>query len=152
MEQNFTELEKIEDVEKESRAFECPNCHTHLQFMVRVSVMGVRPTEVSAAQFVAQRAGDTPPKDRLASEERRVIEEARAAGVLDAFVAAAKVKSLPVPADLEAFVIQFLNTAVKVEAPQFVVKMFVLERFLDAEFRKPNKGHLPTGAKENTTA
>lgn len=38
------------------------------------------------------------------------------------------------------------------EEAQFVVKMFVLERFLDAEFRKPNKGHLPTGARENTTA
>jgi uncharacterized protein len=28
---------------------------------------------------------------------------------------------------------------------QFIVRMFVLERFLDNEFRAPNKGHLPQG-------
>ncbi|MBB4612566.1 hypothetical protein [Novosphingobium taihuense] len=38
------------------------------------------------------------------------------------------------------------------EEARFVVKMFVLERFLDAEFRKPDKGHLPKGARASATA
>lgn len=33
---------------------------------------------------------------------------------------------------------------------RFIVRMFVLERFLDQEFRKPNKGHLPAGAAPNS--
>ena len=35
---------------------------------------------------------------------------------------------------------------------RFAVKMFVLERFLDLEFRKADKGHLPAASTSSTPA
>lgn len=122
MGRDLTTPELVEAIEKESRGFECPKCHTHLQFMVRVSVIGVRES-MTAEEYVARRPGETPPKNMLSSAEQQVIEEARAAGVLDAFAAAVKVKTPPVPANVEKFFIFFLNTATKMKAPQFAVRM-----------------------------
>src|SRR5688572_8935466 len=102
---------KIEAIEKETKAFDCPSCGAHLQFLVRVSVMGVHEAEQPEPRA-------KPTKPPLAAKPKTLYpatEQAKSIGVFDAFVSTIRT-STPhnVPTDLERYFSMWLNRSHKV--------------------------------------
>lgn len=114
---------KIEAIEKETKAFDCPSCGAHLQFLVRVSVMGVHEAETPQV-----RPGERlpPPKPAPVPKRKTVYpatEAAKDAGIFEAFITTLKTATPHnVPADLERYFSVWLSRAEKVKTPQFAIR------------------------------
>jgi hypothetical protein len=109
---------KIEAIKKETKAFDCPSCGAHLQFLVRVSVIGVH--EAEEPEVRPKKAPVPTPKPKTVYP---AAEQAKIAGVFDAFVSTIQT-STPhnVPADLERYFSMWLNRSHKVKTPQFAIR------------------------------
>lgn len=119
---------KVEAIEKETKAFICPHCNTHLQFLVRVQVVGVHETldgEDYAAARAAKTVAQKTPKKKLPIE---IVEQAKKAGVFDKFTATVKIASpYNVPIDLERYFLTWFTRATKVKTPQFAIRPLLPE-------------------------
>jgi hypothetical protein len=120
-----TTLLNIEEIEKETKAFICPHCNTSLQFLVRVSVVGVHESETQPAPKV-----QPVPKPALVYT---MAEEAKQNGIFDAFETAVKV-STPhnIPNPLERYFSVWFSRAHKVKTPQFAIRKCLEESEQDA--------------------
>jgi hypothetical protein len=109
---------KIEAIEKETKAFDCPSCGAHLQFLVCVSVVGVHEAEQPQVRVKAPKV--PPPKPKMIYPATEI---AKSTGIYDAFVTTMKT-STPhnVPADLERYFSMWLKRSQKVKTPQFAIR------------------------------
>lgn len=114
---------QIEEIEKETRAFECPNCHMHWQFRVRVNVTGVGRT-LTGEEFAA-RENNQPIAPRFTSGAQQILDEAEATGILPAFksVFTSGANANQIPNDLEAYFLTWLTKAQRKPAPQFGIRL-----------------------------
>lgn len=128
-------LENIEAVEKETRAFECPNCSAHLQFMVRVNVFGVK--ESMTGEEVSVRDGrPLPPAPTPAAPngnggspaQARLVEAMKADGTFEAFTKTVDA-TLPAgrPKNVEKFFLTFLETCTPIAVPSSVLRKIIGE-------------------------
>lgn len=112
---------KIEAIEKETRTFGCPSCGAHLQFLVRVKVMGVHEAETPQV-----RPGESSPPPKPAPKPKTVYpatEAAKEAGIFEAFKTTLKTATPHnVPSDLERYFSMWLSRAEKVKTPQFAIR------------------------------
>ena len=111
---------KVEAIEKETKAFQCPACKRHLQFLVRVAVVGVHEALSADEHRAVEERGALPPKPKTLE----VVEQARRDGIFDPFVNTCRA-AMPnnVPIDLEKYFITFLQKATKVKTPQFAIRL-----------------------------
>lgn len=135
---------QLEMIEKETRAFECPNCHERLQFRVGVVVTSVQspPTPEEAAI----RDGLPPPlvKAVVKSQEEKVVDHQMAAenlrlkrlvqfykdsGIMSAFLEiASELKSHQMPKDTDTFFLNWLRTCVVASLiPKFALRKLINE-------------------------
>lgn len=133
---------QLEAIEKETRAFECPNCRQHLQFRVRVQVQGVQAT--LTGEEVAERDGrvltpkgtrdikaeiTNPPMGNNRPALVRLIQYYQEVGILSAFEqTAAEVKSHCLPKDMGSFLLTWLNKCVKANLiPKLALRKLINE-------------------------
>lgn len=128
MREDKTELQ-LEAIEKETRGFECPNCHVHLQFRVRLNVVGVQQTptgEEAAARDGRPFEGKTTPARAI--EEEQLLADLESSGLLAAFSDALDKAVVPSkPSDTPSYMLSWLNLATKVKlSPPMVSKLYRL--------------------------
>lgn len=133
---------QLEAIEKETKAFECPNCHIHLQFRLSVKVVGVQ--ESLTAEENAARDGRplTPKatKDPLAEKANppmgdkrpgllRLVEYYRDIGILAAFEqVAADLHSHQLPKDMGGFFLTWMRTSVRANLiPKLALRRLINE-------------------------
>ena len=123
---SYTELD-VKESERGSDTFQCPNCHTHLQFKVRVKVGGVYVQDFSEEDRAIARENLRRRQDSHTPEERALIDEAKASGVFAPFVEAVKQSGAIQPKDYEKYFLTFLSKAERIKAPQFALRMCLEE-------------------------
>lgn len=110
---------KIQAIEKETKAFDCPACGARLQFLVRVDVVGVHAAEKPEVRAKAEPA----PKPVKPKSVYAATEYAKGVGIFDAFVTTVKTATPHnVPTDLERYFSMWLTRAHKVKTPQFAIR------------------------------
>jgi len=116
---------KVEAIEKETKSFTCPHCNTHLQFLVRVQVVGVHETLAGDEHEAVKARKPIPKKAEPAPIE--FVEQAKRDGIFGAF--AKTIVSTPhnVPTDVEKYFLTFLKRATKIRAPQFAIRLCLPE-------------------------
>lgn len=114
---------KIEAIEKETKAFICPHCNTHLQFLVRVQVMGVHETvegQNYAEDRVAATEAQKTPRAKLPIE---IVEKAKELGIYEKFVTTLTLATpFNVPKDLERYFCMWFQRATKIRTPQLAIR------------------------------
>lgn len=115
---------KLQAIEKESRAFNCPKCKTHLQFIVRVKVMGVHPAESSEEDHPIE-IKQSRASDRLDAQQQRLIDQYRKSGLLKAFEDTLRTADEVVPKNLENYLLVWLNNAKPVLVPKLSLQLLV---------------------------
>lgn len=114
---------KIEAIEKETKAFDCPSCGAHLQFLVRVQVVGVHEAETPQVRPGERQPEPKPTKPAKPKAVYAATEYAKSVGVFDAFVTTVKTATPHnVPANLERYFSMWLTRAHKVKTPQFAIR------------------------------
>ncbi|HEY8560470.1 MAG TPA: hypothetical protein VIL74_08840 [Pyrinomonadaceae bacterium] len=129
--------EQIEAIEKETRGFYCPCCNTKLQFRARVQLtsVGIADTREEVAErdnVPVQINGADRKRIEKVERNRDFLRFAKETGVLDAFEQAVDAASMFKPKNLEAFFVNWLETAVKVKTPQFALRQCLLSKDLSA--------------------
>jgi hypothetical protein len=106
-------------IEKETKSFTCPNCHVHLQFLLRVHVVGVHET-LTGDEHRAIQANAPMPKEK---PKILIVEQAKETGVFQKFTGTVKIaQPYNIPADLERYFLTWLTRATKVKTPQFAIR------------------------------
>lgn len=132
---------QLEAIEKETRGFECPYCHNHLQFRLVVKVNAVQPTPSGAE--VAERDGrvlaESNKNNSLSGDELKVQAESQRlqrlmqfykdSGIFDAFIEIAEeLKAHQMPKNRETFFLNWLRTCVKASLiPKFALRKLINE-------------------------
>lgn len=134
---------QLEMIEKETRAFECPNCHQRLQFRLGVVVTGVQapPTpEESALRYglpppLVKASKDHPEKvvdHQMAAENlrlKRLVQFYKDSGIMSAFLEiASDLKSHQMPKDTDTFFLNWLRTCTTaLLIPKFALRKLINE-------------------------
>lgn len=132
---------QLEQIEKETRGFTCPNCNHHWQFRVQVKVVGVQPTlsgeEVAARdgrpltpkKTVDDKATDAnPPMGVNRPQLVRLAQYYKEVGILPAFEqVASELLSHQIPNDMGKFFLTWLTTTV----PATLIPKLALRRLIN---------------------
>lgn len=118
---------QLEDIEKETRAFECPCYNAKLQFRARISIasVGLAPTP---EQFAKERGtevrigAEKQKKLNLLAEHAEILNVAKELGVLTAFNNAIDATSGSKPLDRDVYFLKWLNTSKKQNTPAFALR------------------------------
>lgn len=134
---------QVEAIEKETRGFDCPVCHTHLQFRVQVRVVGVQ--ETLTGEEAAIRDGAPIPVKKLAKVPAtvtvppeiaaehlrisRLLHYYEDSGILGAFVdVATELKAHQMPKDTKQFFLNWLKTCIVAPLiPKFALRKLINE-------------------------
>lgn len=118
--------EKIEAIEKETKAFQCPACKTHLQFLTRIQIIGVHETLTGEEYAAEKNNGVLPAKSKPKPIE--FVEQAKRDGIFDAFTKTVEA-AMPgrAPVDLEKYFVTFLGRATRIKTPQFGIRLCLPE-------------------------
>lgn len=109
-ERELTPLQ-VEEINKETRGFQCPSCRKHLQFRVAVKVTAVMPT-LTGEEVAARDAGMSLPIEKASIT--RLLGYYRDVGILDAFTQVVKEHFADkMPNDPDKFFLTFLKTSVR---------------------------------------
>lgn len=132
---------QIEDIEKETRAFDCPNCGYHMQFRLSVKVNTVQRT--LSGEEAAERDGLPEPRRKLTPEEAnppmginrpqlvRLGQYYRDIGITSAFESVVKeLMAHQLPPDMNKFFLTWLTTTTKAS----LIPKLALQRLIN-EFR-----------------
>lgn len=123
---------QLEEIEKETRAFVCPVCSTHLQFRVRVNVssVGLASTteEIAARDGVPVLEGaEARRKRELVENNQEFLASAKALGVFDAFNTALDAQGKHLPNHRDSYFIKWLENATRLRVPQFGIRQCLPE-------------------------
>jgi hypothetical protein len=124
---------EIEAIEKETKAFECPNCGIHLQFRTVVKVSGVQVSQTGAEKAATEGRPQTPPKILLQDENARIIAAATEGGALLAFENALKTENPNYKgAHTGKYFLTWLQAARRIKAHQLGLRQCLIEREREA--------------------
>lgn len=129
--------QQLEAIEKETRAFVCPNCGEHWQFRVSVQVKGIQPTPTG--EEIAERDGKlsapkkpvnaNAPMDLARPALQRLKEYYRETGLLDAFEqTVSDIKAHQLPNDIGNFFLSWLKKCVVAnQIPKLALRKLINE-------------------------
>lgn len=112
-------------IDKESRAFSCPNCKARIQFLLRVKVYGVK--EVSPEEDT-DTTNRTRMKAEANAEQREIVELAKQEGVIEALRQAVEASSTSKPRDIEQFFLTFISNATRTSTPEFALRQCLVDK------------------------
>lgn len=119
---------QIEAIEKETKSFVCPHCQTHLQFLVRVQVMGVHETLEGNQyeQYAIVRASKPIDPSSIPKPKKlpiEIVEKAKELGVYEKFEATLTLATpFNVPNDMERYFCMWFRRATKIKTPQLAIR------------------------------
>jgi hypothetical protein len=114
--------QQIEEIEKETRAFTCPNCNTQLQFRTRIQIVSIG-EPLSAIEVDKRDGRPTSEKalarNKLVEANQNLLDAAEKCGVFSAFWQAVETAANHIPSHRKEYFLKWLERAGKQKTPEY---------------------------------